>query len=70
MKKWILSNKLALIGALVGGIAGYIYYWQVGCATGTCAITSKPLNSTVYFTVMGALVFSIGKAEKKKETEG
>lgn len=69
MKNWIISNKLALIGAFVGGIAGYIYYWQVGCVTGSCAITSKPVNSTVYFAVMGAMAFSIAKPEKKKDSD-
>lgn len=61
MKNWILQNKLALIGALVGALAGFIYWQQIGCSTGTCAITSKPANSTAYFAMMGALVFSMFK---------
>jgi uncharacterized membrane protein YpjA len=63
MKKWIINNKLMLIGSFVGAIAGYIYYAQVGCLTGTCAITSSPVNSTVYFSFMGALAFSAFKKE-------
>ena len=36
------------IGIAVGAITGYLYYHYIGCALGTCAITSKPLNSTLY----------------------
>ena len=27
---------------LAGGVGGWLYYRYVGCATGTCAITSNP----------------------------
>ena len=63
MKKFVNQNWLYMIGAIVGAIAGYIYYKQIGCSTGTCMITSKPLNSTLYFAVMGALVFGLFKKE-------
>ena len=61
IKSFILKNKLMLLGVLLGGIAGYLYYHFIGCVTGTCAITSKPLNSTVYFAVIGGLGFSMLK---------
>ena len=60
---FIRNNKLMLIGALAGAISGYMYYRLVGCASGTCAITSSPINSTVYGAVMGALLFSMFKRE-------
>lgn len=44
------------IGVLVGGIAGYMYWHEIGCSSGTCPITSKPLNSTLYGGVMGYLI--------------
>lgn len=47
------------IGVIIGGIAGYLYYHFVGCLSGTCAITSKPLNSTLYGSLMGGLVFNM-----------
>jgi len=47
-----------VIGALIGGIAGFAYYKWVGCSTGTCPITSNPWTSTIYGMVMGALVGS------------
>lgn len=47
------------IGIVVGAILGYLYYFYVGCASGTCAITSKPLNSTLYGALMGGLIFNL-----------
>lgn len=66
MKNWILRNKLYAIGAIVGAVAGYLYWKYIGCLTGTCAITSDPLKSTLYFAVLGAIVFSIFKKQKPK----
>lgn len=64
MKKWFNNNLLYIIGACFGAIAGYTYYSQIGCSSGTCMITSKPINSTLYFALMGALLFGIFKKEK------
>jgi len=70
MKKWFKNNLLYFIGAAVGAVAGYIYWQQVGCSSGTCAITSKPLNSTLYGALMGALLLGMFKIEnKEKATE-
>ena len=64
MKKWIGYFRLYLIVALVGAVAGYLYWKYVGCVTGTCAITSKPLNSTLYFAFFGLVLFGLFKKEK------
>ena len=31
----------------------------IGCLSGTCAITSKPINSTLYGGLMGGLLVNI-----------
>ena len=54
------------IGVAIGALAGYGYYFYVGCASGTCAITSKPLNSTLYGALMGGLILNMLVKEKKK----
>jgi hypothetical protein len=46
-----MTRKAILItglGIVIGALTGYLYYFYVSCASGTCAITSKPLNSTLY----------------------
>lgn len=54
------------IGVVVGAILGYLYYFFIGCRTGTCAITSSPVNSMVYGAVMGLILTfpTNGKDEK------
>jgi C4-dicarboxylate transporter len=54
------------IGIVIGALAGYAYYFYVGCASGTCAITSKPLNSSLYGALMGGLVFNMFVKDTKK----
>ncbi len=54
-----------LIGIILGAIAGFLYWNYVGCASGTCTITSKPLNSTLYGALMGYLVAGIFKRNVK-----
>ena len=69
MKKWFSNNLPYVFGATVGAIAGYFYGQQVGCASGTCMITSKPLNSTVYGAAMGTLLFGIFQKQTKKQED-
>lgn len=45
-----------LAGAFIGALLGFIYYKVVGCATGTCPITSNPYTSSIYGGVMGILI--------------
>jgi len=68
MDNFIKKNILVIVGILVGAIGGFLYWKFIGCASGTCAITSKPLNSTAYGAVMGGLLFSMFE-KKKKEKE-
>ncbi|WP_430399173.1 DUF6132 family protein [Flavobacterium sp.] len=62
-KQYIITG----IGVVVGLLAGYVYYLQVGCASGTCAITSKPVNSTLYGGLMGGLLFNMFVTSPKKK---
>lgn len=73
MNKFIKRHWLKAVGLIVGAIAGYMYYHYVGCVSGTCAITSKPWNSTIYGAVMGVLLFDMmavkGKSRDKSEVD-
>jgi hypothetical protein len=66
MNRFIKKNYLKIIGALLGGIGGYMYYHFVGCASGTCPITSNPYISVIYGGFMGYLLLDMFK---KKENE-
>ena len=69
MNTFIRKNLLTIIGIPLGAIAGFLYWKFVGCNTGTCAITSNPINSTLYGSVMGGLVFSMFKKDKKEKND-
>ena len=62
----LLKYKLSIIGIVIGALGGYLYYHFVGCASGTCPITSKPLNSALYGAVMGGLLVNMFQKEKTK----
>lgn len=64
---FILRHKLTLIGIFAGALTGYLYYYYVGCSNGTCAITSRPLNSTLYGAMMGGLFLNMFQNKHKTE---
>lgn len=64
MTALLSKYKLEVIGLILGAIAGFLYWKFIGCASGTCMITSKPLNSSLYGAFMGYLVLSMFKKEK------
>ena len=45
-----------IIGAVIGGGLGFAYYKFVGCSSGACPLTSHPVVSTIYGSVLGALL--------------
>lgn len=69
MKKFIQSKFWQILGGIIGAVAGYIYWKEIGCSTGTCPITSKPLNSVVYFGVLGYFVSGTIKDFKAQRTK-
>ncbi len=66
MTSLLNKYKLEVIGIILGATAGFIYWKFVGCASGTCMITSKPLNSSLYGAVMGYLLLGMFKKETVK----
>ena len=66
MNKMLIKYWLEILGILIGAIAGLCYWYFVGCASGTCLITSRPVNSTLYGAVLGVLVFSMFKKKAAK----
>ena len=65
MKKFSKKHLLTIVGLITGAAAGYLYWKFVGCNSGSCAITSNPINSTLYGAVMGGLLFSIFQKKQK-----
>ena len=66
-KKKVRFNFLPVIGAVLGALGGYIYYIEVGCKSGSCAITSNPYLSMIWGAAIGYLVFDLFKRRKPKK---
>lgn len=66
MKKSVKEHLLTVIGVTFGAVAGYFYWKLAGFSPGSCAITSKPLNSTMYGAVMSGILFSTFQKNKKE----
>jgi hypothetical protein len=61
MKNWMLWG----IGIVIGAAGGYLYWYYVGCVSGSCAITSSPVNSTLYGGLMGGLLGNVFSTPKR-----
>ena len=59
MKRTWLTTGL---GIVLGAAAGWAYWYWWGCTEG-CAITSSPVNSSLYGGLMGALLVNSFKKE-------
>lgn len=69
-----VTKYLIVVGfAILGSTAMYLYWFFIGCNSGTCLITSSPTFSSGYGLLLGGLVGSsvtdwIGKRKKKQDT--
>jgi len=43
-------------GAIIGGVLGFLYYYFVGCSSGSCSLTTHPVSSIILGAVMGYFV--------------
>ena len=62
-----LSMRVVLltVGILIGSVAGLLYWKFIGCESGSCSISSSPYFSTLCGAILGGLLFSIFRIEKK-----
>ncbi len=64
MKKFAVKYKTEFVGAVLGALAGWCYWYFVGCTSGQCLISSRPVNSTLYGALLGGIVGSLfGKSK-------
>ena len=55
--------KRRTLYAFIGGMAGYAYFFFVGCGSGSCPISGNPWTSTIYGAGMG-LILTLGERKK------
>lgn len=61
---FINKHKAALIGSGIGAVLGFMYYYFIGCANGSCIISSNPFVSTPYGALLGFLFAGIFKPKQ------
>lgn len=66
MKKINQIPRLFLF-TLGGIIAGFAYYYFIGCRSGSCPITSSPYISSIYGGIIGFVFGYNGKSKIKKK---
>lgn len=64
MKSFLKVHYLKIVGIIIGMFGGYLYYYFIGCSSGTCPITSNPYFSIAYGAILGYLLFSLFKRKK------
>jgi len=60
LKEGLRSPRFRKIvaGVIVGGLLGYLYYYYVGCTSGSCAITSNPYMSMLFGSALGFYIIN------------
>lgn len=74
MISFIKRNKIAAIFIGIGILGGYLYWYFIGCNSGTCPLTSVWYGNAAYGAMIGYLVGDsiqgyTRKQKEKKENE-
>lgn len=54
IRTWDFWKPIVFIS--LGGIAGFAYYYFIGCASGSCAITGNPYASIAFGGYLGYFI--------------
>ncbi|MCY1720482.1 DUF6132 family protein [Prolixibacteraceae bacterium Z1-6] len=69
MNEFVIKYKWKIVGTVLGAIAGYAYYYFIGCNSGTCPIQSNWHTSTLYGGLIGYVFVNSPKKEKPGEEQ-
>ena len=69
MQQFIRKYRLAIIATLLGALAGFLYWFYIGCSSGTCPIQSHSQSSTLYGALLGYLLGSSFNKKEKTTTQ-
>lgn len=56
MTVFLVKYKWKLVGLAIGALAGFAYWYFIGCASGTCPIQSHWQSSTLYGALIGYIL--------------
>ena len=67
MKDFVIKYKWKLVGLIAGAMAGFAYWYFIGCNSGSCPIQSKWEISMLYGALIGFVLSGSGKKEQKAD---
>ncbi len=67
MKIFLFKYKWKLVGVSIGALAGFAYWYFIGCASGTCPIQSHWQSSILYGALIGYILPNGPKKKAKAE---
>lgn len=69
MNEFLKTYKWKIVGVAIGAVAGFAYWYFIGCNSGTCPIQSNWHTSTLYGGLLGYILPKSPKKNViKKET--
>ncbi len=54
LKSWYFWKPFT--GVATGGLAGFLYYYFIGCSSGSCPITGNPYMSIIWGGLLGLFI--------------
>lgn len=66
----LARNWRPLVGAAVGALGGWLYWYFIGCRSGTCLISSNAWISTGYWGVVGGIALMPWATPRKRAQDG
>ncbi len=70
MTQFLKTYKWKVVGIVIGAIAGFGYWYFVGCNSGTCPIQSNWHISTLYGGLIGYILPKSPNRKSDKEELG
>jgi hypothetical protein len=61
------ATTKVLLGSILGGVLGFLYYYFIGCRSGSCPITSNPYISILFGVVAGIILAYPDKKRQKND---
>jgi hypothetical protein len=55
----VIEWSKRIMPVVIGAACGYAFYHFIGCASGSCPISSNPYISTAYGGLIGELLYHI-----------
>lgn len=59
IQSWLINKKIPILVTFIGAITGFLYWYFIGCESGSCAITSVWYRTMIYGAIMGWLLGDI-----------